>query len=914
MVGQDMQVPRDQVGIEELMEHGHFVRALCHRLVADPDGALELGQETWARAIESPPSRRASLRGWLARVARTLAWKKSARDAGRQRRERRATRGEAVPDTASIAERRELLRAVMQAVLSLDEPYLSVVLQRFYENRPPREIAKRLGIPVATVQRRLQRALARMRAELSARDRGRGWRPALLAWLGTRDVHAAAAAAGTLVASGVVVMKTLAVLGIVVLAVVFGSLALGDGAEQEKSSVSPNGSTESAFNGSAESRESDRVVPTEPFSPEPDSEATAHPVHLVIIDAEGRAAPDARVVVFTGERVLATGTTNEEGSMEMSPIRTAADIAVVWNSPRVHHQQLAPGEFRVRLPATAEVAGRVRTRDLAPVAEVNLTLRTAVALDAASGLPPTAVSALGLEAGANWDRFSTTSEDGAFRFTGLDPSWYGSLRLPLGWVVADSDHTYLLAGGTIDLKRPDRALDLIVDKRPIVSGRVVWAESGQPVPRAIYSAEAIATKGSHSITGFVCDEAGRFRLAFPSQPIDLFRVSVSGPEGQPGASVDVEGSLERDRDLGDLALEPCRPDLSVFVRDPAGRPIRGALVFAGGSRARSEPTDETGSTVLARLGVREAHIRVMAIGFWTEVVSLPASVSRPLTVTLHPSNALLVRVRAEGGGSPEGLRVRLTCKEALFPSSRDRVAGGGEPNARERGPGLLQRPYMRSGDDLWLTVPASGQLSLTGLRPHVPFSLALLDATSTVLAAEPSLSLVVEEHREVVWTVDQPLIHWKAVVVDADGAPVPGAELMIETNGKWHRVAGKGGFTAGPFVNLRGRVSARAPGFAPTVLDRRPLEGANELTRIVLDRGRTLHVTVLDSDGNRPRIPKLGVSLETPPWRWRVSVETDGSFRVTGLPAGRVRLAAAGHTWWRDTATSQATCVLGSQR
>src|SRR5690606_37993369 len=64
---------------------------------------------------------------------------------------------------------------VASAVLELDEPFRSVVLLRWFEDREPGAIARQLGIPVATVRTRLHRAHAKLR-ERFEREQGPDWR------------------------------------------------------------------------------------------------------------------------------------------------------------------------------------------------------------------------------------------------------------------------------------------------------------------------------------------------------------------------------------------------------------------------------------------------------------------------------------------------------------------------------------------------------------------------------------------------------------------------------------------------------------------------------------------------------------------------------------------------------------------
>jgi hypothetical protein len=66
-------------------------------------------------------------------------------------------------------------------VLALEEPYRETVLLRYFENLPPRAIARRLAVPVETVRTRLKRALETLRARLDRDYGARGaWSLALV--------------------------------------------------------------------------------------------------------------------------------------------------------------------------------------------------------------------------------------------------------------------------------------------------------------------------------------------------------------------------------------------------------------------------------------------------------------------------------------------------------------------------------------------------------------------------------------------------------------------------------------------------------------------------------------------------------------------------------------------------------------
>jgi hypothetical protein len=108
------------------------------------------------------------------------------------------------------------MRAMVEAVLALDEPYRSTVILRFYQNQPPRAIAAIDRVAVATVNSRLQRALAKLRANLR-RD------PRLHGIVSLAGFSLARTAASTMSGGMLVGTKTLAAIAAGI--VVVGSLA-----------------------------------------------------------------------------------------------------------------------------------------------------------------------------------------------------------------------------------------------------------------------------------------------------------------------------------------------------------------------------------------------------------------------------------------------------------------------------------------------------------------------------------------------------------------------------------------------------------------------------------------------------------------------------------------------------------------
>jgi RNA polymerase sigma factor (sigma-70 family) len=182
----------ESVRIEDLLAHAEWLARLVRGLVADPQGADDIVQETWLAALRRPPRRMASVRAWLATVARNAIRARGRSEAGRRRREERVSRTDLLPDTASLVERAEWRRRLAGLVLGLPEPYRSTILLRFGEGLKPGEIARRSGTPASTVRGRLQTALALLRDELDRDSEGdrKAWMAAVLPLAGLEAVRA----------------------------------------------------------------------------------------------------------------------------------------------------------------------------------------------------------------------------------------------------------------------------------------------------------------------------------------------------------------------------------------------------------------------------------------------------------------------------------------------------------------------------------------------------------------------------------------------------------------------------------------------------------------------------------------------------------------------------------------------------
>jgi RNA polymerase sigma-70 factor (ECF subfamily) len=154
--------------------------------VEDAALAEDVVQEAELRAL-SHGGEKVAPRAWLVTVTRRIALnlrRAASRRAAHEdeARARAGARAHGAPEEPpEVLAGLELQRDVLAAVRALEEPYRAVVWLRYYEDLPPRTIAARLDLPLATVKTRLRRALERLRGELDDRNGGRreAWAVAL---------------------------------------------------------------------------------------------------------------------------------------------------------------------------------------------------------------------------------------------------------------------------------------------------------------------------------------------------------------------------------------------------------------------------------------------------------------------------------------------------------------------------------------------------------------------------------------------------------------------------------------------------------------------------------------------------------------------------------------------------------------
>ena len=268
-----------------------WLRRLARRLVRNEDLAEDVVQETMLHALQRPPtgtSSESGLRAWLSGVARNLA-RMSRRTEGRRvaRESAYATSRRAhAPASDDVVERATQARRLMDAVLSLDEPYRRAVLFAYEEQLSAAAIAKRMDVTPELARKRISRGLAQLRVLLAEQDEEDRH-----AWLSGLAVLCKDPALGPALWTGGIMMSTkiAALAAACVLFLAFGMWAFRDGGEDGSSldpvvAGSPAGSPSEPPAGVAE-----------PSTAQPVVEEAAKPRVSIAVDAP-TATPTTRAI------------------------------------------------------------------------------------------------------------------------------------------------------------------------------------------------------------------------------------------------------------------------------------------------------------------------------------------------------------------------------------------------------------------------------------------------------------------------------------------------------------------------------------------------------------------------------------------------------------------------------------------
>ncbi len=659
------------------------------------------------------------------------------REALRKVVEHAAARPEPIEGGQGEIERMQLQRALVDAVLALDEPYRAAVILRHLDGLSAAEIARRQGCSSAAARQRVSRGLAQLRARLAGRfDHDADGCLALVPLLG-RSWSAGALGGGVVVSTKLTVGAVCVALAALALWI---TTAGDDGRATAMDAVR---ATETL----ADPRTASEMRPDE-------SHALTAPSSVPeVATEEGRRVQLERTAAQTGRGMGARRGRNtdprgrpldnavlrlaresqalEITSNDAGDVTAELDFALGAETQAVQAscEGFVPRElqldlrvpFVIELAALPALAGRVLDPEGRPVA------------------PPGYVKAQVLDAVT---RESCVNEveieaDGTYRLA----------RLPIGRLVSLEARARGYGASKVPMDRPlepDRtlALDLTVEHGAVVTGTVLDGRTREPVPGALVWMETFTPEpGSvHPLT--TADESGRFRLAGATEELRfqdgqrlVFFSLVAKADGYASSPTNGYGAQANDEHAYDfeMLLEPAGCSLRVEAALADGRPARGATVW--GIDALANPFFETAD----EHGVHEfADLPAGTFGLWIafederEIVGFPTAVQlgrHALRVDLElapgearveklvlwpPGDASLAGrvVDAEGRGAPDfAVRSQLNFQlgNLMLCSGWDQTRT--DPDGRYRVSGLHPGKYQvwasGEGTAMACTQPAS---------------------------------------------------------------------------------------------------------------------------------------------------------------------------------------------------------------
>ena len=177
----DAELLRDYAGTgaeaafaEIVTRHASLVYSAAMRQVNSHDTAAEVAQRVFiglaqdARILSGRLAPHASLAGWLCRAARNISLNLRRDEFRRRRREELAMENlNAPPDSTPDWEK---MRPVLDDAMSdLDESDYDAIVMRFFRNQDFHSVGMALGVTDDTAQKRVSRALEKLRGHLSER-------------------------------------------------------------------------------------------------------------------------------------------------------------------------------------------------------------------------------------------------------------------------------------------------------------------------------------------------------------------------------------------------------------------------------------------------------------------------------------------------------------------------------------------------------------------------------------------------------------------------------------------------------------------------------------------------------------------------------------------------------------------------
>ena len=763
--------PPSDHALRRLLAERTWLRDLARALAGD--GADDLEQEVWLKALRNPPQSLRSPRAWLGTVLRRKAIDAHRQSTRRVAREQRVVRGGIVEATDEVAARADTHRWVAQAVLGLPEPYHSTILLRYVEGLPQAEVARQQDVSIETVRTRQRRALRMLRDRLGgAAQRKRA--AAVPAALGLGKI-----AAGT---AGVFTMGTKLLVGATLAGACVAGLVLwnpDDGPAPDMDEAVPTQEAAHAahpiLGNDAPKRDTDAVAPpamppTEPnAAPRRPTWAELAPRSHVtqgaqvdpgvvagrVEDLQGGALADLTVILWRDNKIAAKVSTAKDGRFQFDTLEEGTYVVSAHAAFANVRADVQPGgrALRMQLDLGLSIEGSIVTKDGGePVAGMNLIARHADPDRYGPGIVQ-----------------ATTNEHGNFLLRGLPPGTYTITTRPRYSSVQTPAPNYLPT--TVEGVRASTTDARIEVERGLTIAGLVLGPDGQPWTKGASVRASPRSKhgdvGYGRLRGTTTDPHGVFALrGLSDEPWDL---TVAPREGAgvvhvarvPAGTSDVRIDL------------PAGQAITGRVVDPDGTPVPGPGyvwvtpkgVSPGAPGSVSALLDKKGSFRTTELDAGLAYT-VSAMGFH--------GFGNGAVEGVYPSDdVVLVRLRA--GATLSG-----------------RVRNGETPAAR--GIPVVARATELKGEEFrepWASAYGStdpeGNFTLGGLKAGRTYVVSAGGGTSgfvgeasKVSATAPAADLTVQVVRGV---------RFRGRLVSADDEPL--ASIYLQVRSKDGAAAGR---------------------------------------------------------------------------------------------------------------------------
>ena len=263
-------------------------------------------------------------------------------------------------------------------------------------------------------------------------------------------------------------------------------------------------------------------------------------------------------------------------------------------------------------------------------------------------------------------REENTTEEGTFVANALVPGTYSVS------ITQNADVTMpVLTGVIVKARQTADAGDLTVTPGAFLCGRVLDADSGEPVTSGRIHASGPMTPGSRGQFRAPVDEQGRYRLRVCPGEIQIYYGDSGSPYSfdHPSETVQVT-----DAGLDGVDLKVRKADAARGrVVDPDGKPVAGAKVSVSGNYAPAA-TDKNGQfTVYVSPdrrpeGYQDYGKVVLAVVDETnkqgafERVAREDLLKSELLIELKPARTLTLTVKDQDGKPLEGVEARLTSR------------------------------------------------------------------------------------------------------------------------------------------------------------------------------------------------------------------------------------------------------------